>query len=187
MIYFTNNPSVINSIPSVTNNPNCVLFSMAPVNTVSGYYDIRKFIVAANNILQHSGASIGSGISYIDPMVSNIIFETPDFDKNLSDCIDYDINIWISMMLIMINAYEGYEVIIEYGTDELSLNVVESLIKIIQEKYQYNCIIINDIDDLYSCKESSFGPIGLMKLDEERKKFQELFITYPRLFEGINI
>ena len=193
MICFTSNPSIFSSIPiyssisSITNNPNCVLFSMAPANTVSGYYDIRKFIITANNILQHSGTNIGSGISYIDPMVSNIIFETPDFDKDLAGCIDYDVNLWISMMLIMIHAYEGYEVIIEYGTDELSLNVVESLIKIIQEKYQYNCVIINDIDDLYGYKESSFGPIGLMKLDEERKKFQELFITNPRLFEGINI
>ena len=118
MICFTSNPSIFSSIPiyssisSITNNPNCVLFSMAPANTVSGYYDIRKFIITANNILQHSGTNIGSGISYIDPMVSNIIFETPDFDKDLAGCIDYDVNLWISMMLIMIHAYEGYEVII---------------------------------------------------------------------------
>lgn len=177
MIYFTNNPNVINAIPNIKNNPNCILLSMAPGNKLRGYNNITKFILVANNILQVAGNTVGTGVRYTDPAVSNSIYENPDFDRDFMNCIDSDIDLWLSMMTIMINAYEGYEVVIEYGTDELSYKVVESLIKIIQEKYQYNCAIVNYIDDVYCCDESSFGPAGLLKLDEERRRYQELVIS----------
>lgn len=181
MIYFvnTNNQEdVITAIPMIRNNLNCVYLSMVPGNRLKQYNDISNFIVIANNIIsQAGGTTVGTGVKYTDPSIANSIYENPDFDRHFMYCIDSMISSWLSMMTIMINVYEGNDAIIEYGTDELSYKVVESLIKIIQEKYQYNCVIVNCIDDVYCCNESSFGPAGLLKLDEERRRYQELVIS----------
>lgn len=176
MIFFTNNQSVINAIPNIRNKA-YQLLSMSPYSKLKYYYNISSLISVANQICNPNSVIAGNGIRYVDPNIQNMVYESPEFDAALMNYIDNDKQMWLSMMLIMITTYEGYDVIIEYNNDEFSSKVVESLIKIIQEKYQYNCLIANYIDDIYSCNESSFGPAGLLKLDEERRRYQEMVIA----------
>jgi hypothetical protein len=92
-------------------------------------------------------------------------------------------------MTILINAYEGKNVIIEYDNENDFNNiVVESLIKILQEEYECKSYIVNDIQDIYdddkisrelgeSCSVPEIGSNGLLKLDEDRKIYQELIFN----------
>ena len=129
MIYFTNNPNVINAIPNIKNNLNCILLSMAPGNKLGGYNNITKFILVANSILQVAGNTVGTGVRYTDPAVANSIYENPDFDRDFMNCIDSDIDLCVigdydnkknrlMDMLINIESYRDIDFILYIGRSD---------------------------------------------------------------------
>ena len=54
---------------------------------------------------------------------------------------------------------------------------MESLIKLIQQRYGYNSWIVDSIEDIDSCKESTYTPEGLLTIEEDIKKYKSIFPT----------
>jgi hypothetical protein len=168
---------------------NKVFMSMIMANEFKDYRDVSKLLIAASEVMAANAVSVGNGIRYLDPKIANSVCENPIFDCNFMNKIDSDVNLWLSMMTILINAYEGKNVIIEYDNENDFNNiVVESLIKILQEEYECKSYIVNDIQDIYdddkisrelgeSCSVPEIGSNGLLKLDEDRKIYQELIFN----------
>ena len=55
-------------------------------------------------------------------------------------------------------------------------NMVESIIKIIQQRYGYNSAIINDPEDIYYLnQDESFSLAGLPNLDMDKERYSMLY------------
>jgi hypothetical protein len=51
---------------------------------------------------------------------------------------------------------------------------MESLIKLIQQRYGYNCWIVEDVDDIEVMTEQMLLPNGLLTLDGDIKQFNQM-------------
>lgn len=108
-------------------------------------------------------------------------------DFNYTDNKDYDIR-YLNFIFgddyyfyeffskIIYNAYIGKNVFIIVDRNEVYDNTVESLIKMIQQRYGYNSGFINDPDDIeYLNKDESFSIEGLQNLDIDKERFSYLY------------
>lgn len=112
-------------------------------------------------------------INYNTPM--NQFVDTPEFDLLYANNIFNNIELFRDLMKIMIYAYEGFTVVILVNRDPYRDTIMESLIKIIQERYGYSCWIINDIDDLECARETTFSTNGLITMDNDIQYFESLY------------
>ena len=175
---------------SMTSKTPAMVLSMSKLDKngvdVSCLYN-AAFSLIDNNIKQ----DVGSGITYMDPNIVDNAFENPQFDIAYMNLINSNDELFIVMMGIMINIYEGYNVIIKHDSDVLSFKVVESLIKIIQIQYGYNCTTVNDIED-FDCvlkTQEKFSKDGILKLDKDRNRYQALIssgVACNVLIDSIN-
>lgn len=77
------------------------------------------------------------------------------------------------MMNIMYSIYEDPElmVYILIGRDEYRDMISESLIKLIQQRYGYNCNIINEPTDWLYAADSSMNIYGLYNFDKDKERY----------------
>lgn len=77
---------------------------------------------------------------------------------------------------IIYNVYLGYNVYIIIERNDIFDNMVESIIKIIQQRYGYNSAIINDPEDIYYLnQDESFSLAGLPNLDMDKERYSMLY------------
>lgn len=112
--------------------------------------------------------------------INNTGLQMPDFVNSFEFDIQYASAIlnnpvlFGSLINIMLRAYEGYVVCILVQRDPYRDAVMESLIKLIQQRYSYNCWLIEDPDDIDVITEEMFLPNGLVTLDEDIKCYNQL-------------
>ena len=77
---------------------------------------------------------------------------------------------------IIYNAYIGYDVYIIVDNNDVFDATVESIIKIIQQRYGYNPAVVNEPEDLlYLNQEESFSLAGLPALDYDKERYSLLY------------
>lgn len=113
-------------------------------------------------------------VNNTDMKINDFVY-SPEFDFQYMTSIFSSTELFESFMRIMIYAHEGYNVIIMVARDEYRDVIMESLIKIIQERYGYNCWIVNDLEDTTCLKGSSFTTEGLITMDKDIKYYEELY------------
>ena len=89
----------------------------------------------------------------------------------------------------MILFYEGYIVCILVQRDPYRDAIMESIIKLIQQRYGYNCWIIEDEDDLDVIREQQMFPEGIIALDNDIDRANQLQCNgmAQRILPNINI
>jgi hypothetical protein len=97
-----------------------------------------------------------------------------DFDMQYASSILSNSELFGSLINIMLRAYEGYLVCILVQRDPYRDAVMESLIKLIQQRYGYNCWIVEDVDDIEVMTEQMLLPNGLLTLDGDIKQFNQM-------------
>ena len=157
MIIFTSNINLVNMIK----NPTVVNLS----SYYGGYIDISNLITTISKIPNNTGMKI------------NEYIYSPAFDYNFASAVINDPYLFSSLMLIMTKCYEGENIVILVSRDEYRDAVMESLIKLIQVRYGYNCWIIENEDDLECAKESNFTPAGVMNINADIFRFQQMYIA----------
>lgn len=154
MIVFIDNINMINYI----NNP--VIFNLS--SFYSGYDNITSLMTSVSK-------------TKLSPVNLTEYVETPQFDNAFMSMIFTNTLLFGDFMKIIMNAYEGYNVIILVERDAYRDMIMESLIKIIQLRYGYNCWIVEDFQDLECLSEPSFTPMGIINLDNDKKLLDKLY------------
>ena len=98
-----------------------------------------------------------------------------EFDMQYMSAVLNNPELFGSLINIMLRSYEGYLVCILVQRDPYRDAVMESLIKLIQQRYGYNCWIIEDSDDIEVISEQMMYPDGLITLDEDIKQYNQMY------------
>lgn len=101
-----------------------------------------------------------------------------EFDIKYAQAIlEFDTKMFEDFMKIINDNHEGKIVILLVYREPYRDSIMESLIKLIQQRYGYNSWIVDSIEDIYSCKESTYTPEGLLTIEEDIKKYKSMFPT----------
>lgn len=160
MIVFTHNPSFIPLIQDKANYNKTIVFNVSSL--YHGYIDLTCLVTSIAPI-NHSS------------MPTNVFVDSLDFDMQYANAIMNNNTLFEAFMNIVMNAYEGYTVIVLVYREPYRDAILESLIKLIQQRYGYNSWIVSDIDDISCLKESAFNPMGLMTLDQDIRRYETLY------------
>ena len=141
-----------------------------------------------NNAVVYNLSSYYSGFENITGLITKIqIFNTtqlppnefiysPQFDSIYANNVLQNNELFYDFIKIMINALE-YNVVILVAHDPYRDAITESIIKLIQVRYGYNCWEVDDLDDLSCIKESFFTPQGILTLDQDKLRFDSLCLN----------
>jgi hypothetical protein len=86
-------------------------------------------------------------------------------------------NNFCSLMTI-INDLLNRDVFLLVSNDNWSKILIESLLKLIQQRYGINGVYIDTEDDLLYAEESGFSDYGVLNLDEDRTRYMNLYEQY---------
>lgn len=157
MIVFTSNISLI---PYISNR--YMIYNLS--SYYSGYPSISSLITSIQ-------------IFNNTQLPPNEFLYSPQFDMAYYNAIFNNDSLFVDLMKIMINAYNGVDIIVLTAHDDYRDAVTESIIKLIQVRYGYNCWEVEDYDDLELLKESYFTPTGLLTLDQDSARYDMLYAS----------
>ena len=133
-----------------------VIFNLS--SYYSGYNNITNLITMANM----SNTSEYLIAQYVD---------MPEFDINYMNYVFNNKDLFNSILSIVHCATDGNNAIVLVKHDPFRDAIMESIIKLIQQRYGYQCWVVDSVDDLSCLSEPTFTPYGLMNLDEDLKRF----------------
>ena len=110
----------------------------------------------------------------------------PNFDTAYYNYIFSNNEVFYQFFSIIYNLYCGVDILITASSSEWSEILIESLMKLIQQRYGYNAICIRTIEDYIHAKQSNhneFTGIGLTNMDYDRARYTYLMEEY-RLRSG---
>lgn len=131
-------------------------------------------------------ASMREGFIKLNNLIppNNIgVFTDRDFDIVYANYIMNNDAVFTEFFQIIYNLYIGKDVLIIYSpTYEWTENILESLLKLIQQRYGYNAVRIDsDEDYIYARNDCifSFAPgYGIYNLDIDKDRFSYLIESY---------
>lgn len=105
-----------------------------------------------------------------------------EFDIAYANYIMSNDTLFCIFFQIIYNLYIGKDVFIIVSTEDWSENLLESLLKLIQQRYGYNAVLINtEADYLYAVTSMNFefAPgYGIFNLDQDKERFTTLIEQY---------
>lgn len=129
-------------------------------------------------------SSFIEGYPKLDLLPPNTLGASTDyqFDQLYAKSIMESDYLFKQMFYIIYTLYLGKDVYIIVSDDDWSENIVESLFKLIQQRYGYNATRINCFDDVVNATPGEFTPgFGLFNLDQDLERF-----TYICKLESMN-
>lgn len=100
-----------------------------------------------------------------------------EFDIKYMNWILGNDNNFCSLMTI-INDLVSRDVFLLISNDNWSKILIESLLKLIQQRYGINGVYIDTEDDLLYAEDSGFSDYGVLNLDEDRTRYMNLYEQY---------
>ena len=105
-----------------------------------------------------------------------------EFDIAYANYIMSNDTLFCIFFQIVYNLYIGKDVFIIVSTEDWSENLLESLLKLIQQRYGYNAVKIDSDDDYIYARNNmffNFAPgYGLYNLDQDKERFTTLIEQY---------
>lgn len=115
-------------------------------------------------------------------------FTDRDFDIVYANYIMNNDQVFCEFFQIVYNLYLGYDVFILACNENWSENILESLLKLIQQRYGYNAVrISSDEDYIYAVNNSvsDFAPgYGIYNLDQDKERFVHLMYAFKLMNDG---
>lgn len=97
-----------------------------------------------------------------------------DFDIAYMNYIMNDDIIFCRFMNIMMNIYYGHSVYLIISNDNWSELLIESLLKLIQQRYHLNGYRIESMDDYIYASSSDINSYGLFNIDQDKERWTYL-------------
>lgn len=115
-------------------------------------------------------------LSYLIPPNSIGVFTGRDFDIAYANYILGNDTVFVQFFNIIINLYYGKDVYIITSPEDWSENLIESLLKLIQQRYGYNGAYIGSKEDYYALLNSNTRfefekGFGLLNLDQDKERY----------------
>jgi hypothetical protein len=126
-------------------------------------------------------------------------FTDRDFDIAYMNYVMSNDQVFCEFFQIIYNLYVGVDVFIIASADDWSENILESLLKLIQQRYGYNATKITCEEDyIYACNSDyipDFAPgFGTYNLDQDKERFSYIMMSvqlrtgnYPYQLKGFEI
>ena len=117
-------------------------------------------------------------------------FTDRDFDIAYAQYVMNNDNVFCQFFQIIYNLYIGKDVFILVSSEDWSENILESLLKLIQQRYGYNAVLISENDDYIFAKNSmidqKFAPgYGMFNLDQDKERFSYIMESYRLNNNGV--
>jgi len=102
------------------------------------------------------------------------------FDSKLAEFILNDNSTFLDFMSIIFPLYNGENVYMILNRDsEYFMNIAESIVKLIQQRYGYNHAVINEFNDYnYVESDTGFSLQGLYNFDIDRERYINGMLIY---------
>ncbi len=108
-------------------------------------------------------------------------FTDRDFDIVYANYIMNNDMVFVEFFQIIYNLYIGNDVFIIADEADWSENILESLLKLIQQRYGYNAVMVNSDQDYIYAKNNLFTDFapgyGLYNLDIDKERFNNIIVT----------
>ena len=169
MIVFINNPQLIPCIADKTRQPVRV---MNLSSLYSGYEDATCLCTNMHQI--DTGG-----------MPINVFINTVDFDIMYASVLLQTDHMFETLIKITASSYFGFTVILLVYREPYRDAIMESIIKLIQQRYGYGCWIVNAPEDIECLSEPTFTPNGIITLDSDVKRYDNLY-QYGRVSQLID-
>jgi hypothetical protein len=165
MIVFTHNPAFINPIANHCAKQ-VLVFNLSSL--YSGYRSVSELITSLAP-LNNTGL----------PMPEFV--QTVEFDIQYANALLSNPILFSKLLSIVSASYEGNTVVVLVERDWYRDAVMESLIKFIQQRYGYNCWIVEDLDDIECIKETTYTTPGLLMLHDDLLKYDQSYNDGDRI------
>lgn len=169
MIVFLTDPSIANFV--VDRFVGLYKNKIVTMNLSSPFkcqYDISNLITSIGPLLRHTG----------DYTIDSMYVDTPEFDTDYYRVIMTNRELFYSFMIIMSYEFNDFLVLIYVGNDQFRESISESIIKLIQQRYEKDSWKINDVEDAYGIDiNNTFTPRGIQILDEDLRALDSLIET----------
>lgn len=107
-----------------------------------------------------------------------------DFDLAYMHYIMDDDEIFCRFMNIMMNIYYGRSVYLIISNDNWSELLIESLLKLIQQRYNLNGYRIESFDDYVYAEASDINSFGLFNIDQDKERWTYIQQTNQMKMQG---
>ena len=122
-------------------------------------------------------------------------FTDREFDIAYMNYVLGNDNVFMDFFQIIYELYIGHDVFIVAAKEDWSENILESLLKLIQQRYGYNSVFIGSEADYIYARNFATGEFvqgyGLFNLDQDKERFSFLYEQhrvntghYPFILEG---
>lgn len=130
--------------------------------------------VMVYNLTSMSEAYSRSNLNIIPP--NNLGSQSEyEFDVKYMNWIFQNDSIFVEFMKIIDNLYKGVDVFLVMSDNDWSETLVESLLKLIQQRYGVNATHIETMEDLFYAEESNFAEgYGIANLDMDMDRYTYL-------------
>ena len=147
--------------------------------------------------LQFAGQGVVYNLTSLREGFNNLRLLLPP--REVGRCVDRDFDIqyyqyilnndyvFCEFFQIVYNLYLGIDVFIIASEEDWSENILESLLKIIQQRYGYNSVKIDTDEDYIFARNSMdfrFSPPGLYNLDQDKDRFAAIVEKYRLSHNG---
>lgn len=96
-----------------------------------------------------------------------------DYDVKYMEWVFANDGVFMNFMKIILDLYNGLNVFLVITHEDWSDMMLESLLKLIQQRYGYNSISIENPEDLFYAEDEGFNPeYGLINLDQDLARYQ---------------
>ncbi len=145
-------------------------------------YGHQRYIPRDENFTVFNFSSLGEGMrdcNLIPPNNLGAINEY-DFDLKYANYILGNDGIFINFMNIICELYYGHNVYIATSEGmDWSNTLLESLLKLIQQRYGLNATLIQSMEDTYYVDDTSFNPYyGVSNFDIDKERYLYLYESY---------
>ena len=141
------------------------------------YGDSRCVSIVNQDTVIYNITSMREGLQRLNLVPPNSMGHMidKDFDIVYANYIMCNDAIFYDFFQIIYTVYLGKDVLLLYSDDQWSENMAESLNKLIQQRYGYNCIKITSFDDyIYAVMNMEDGfntEYGILNLDQDKDRF----------------
>lgn len=138
-----------------------------------GYGGIIKDIIEMNNIKIYNFSSLREGFPRLNLMPPHNLGANTEyeFDVKYMNYIFANDIVFMNFMTIIMDLYNGFSVYLLISEDDWSQLLIDSLMKLIQQRYGVNGVMVNSLEDFQFAKDDTFEDYGILNLDQDKERY----------------
>lgn len=123
-----------------------------------------------------------------DIILQTCPLESVEFDRSYANYILTNDDAFQDFMEILMSMYYNEDVFILTDLDSPPVvSMCESIIKLIQQRYGYNCYIANCLEDIVNMPESEMSEIGNRIFMQDKERYAFLSVDAHKLIKSVEL